>query len=471
MAPRRRARAELRVGRRGREAGGTAGCAGRRTASAKGKSLAVFVRDGHAPDDRRKTTPGQWRFEDWPIRRTTWQRLFPDRAARPRRRRRRRRASRSSPMRPATGSRRACGGASRRGTCGPTTPAASSSTRPSSSRADRDRRLSREFTSARRVDAPVAHLDRAPRGRAARRHGCAGGGRAPERVPPSRSRCSPSRWSPGRPSTSPSTCTSRPGRSGPGHRIRLAVTNAQFPMIWPTPYAMTTTLHLGEAILDRAARRFPSRSDRRPPSRRRSRARRAPTRRRWSARSGRRALGSCVATCSGERRATSGRAVCGWEIGERRYRELGAQPLRDQRRTPRRGALPRRRVPPHRAAGPGVELQTVLEVRSDELLRHVHAAPPRERDPRPRKAVGRDDPAAVPVADRHSEDRHVATPSFRGPLAPSRGVILRTVVAHRSEESGDSPPAPAIILLVMVDGGTHGPSPDSRPRSPSSSIA
>ncbi len=30
-----------------------------------------------------------------------------------------------------------------------------------------------------------------------------------------------------------------------GHRIRFAVSNAQWPMLWPTPYAMTTTLHLG----------------------------------------------------------------------------------------------------------------------------------------------------------------------------------------------------------------------------------
>jgi hypothetical protein len=30
-----------------------------------------------------------------------------------------------------------------------------------------------------------------------------------------------------------------------GHRIRLSVGNAQWPMFWPTPYAMTTTLHLG----------------------------------------------------------------------------------------------------------------------------------------------------------------------------------------------------------------------------------
>ncbi len=31
----------------------------------------------------------------------------------------------------------------------------------------------------------------------------------------------------------------------PGHRIRLAVANAQFPMIWPTPFPMTTSLWLG----------------------------------------------------------------------------------------------------------------------------------------------------------------------------------------------------------------------------------
>ena len=30
-----------------------------------------------------------------------------------------------------------------------------------------------------------------------------------------------------------------------GHRIRLAVNNALWPMIWPTPYLMTTSLHLG----------------------------------------------------------------------------------------------------------------------------------------------------------------------------------------------------------------------------------
>jgi hypothetical protein len=32
----------------------------------------------------------------------------------------------------------------------------------------------------------------------------------------------------------------------PGHRIRMAVSNALFPMIWPTPYPMTTQLLLGK---------------------------------------------------------------------------------------------------------------------------------------------------------------------------------------------------------------------------------
>jgi hypothetical protein len=30
----------------------------------------------------------------------------------------------------------------------------------------------------------------------------------------------------------------------PGHRMRLSVSNAQFPMIWPTPYPMTSAVHL-----------------------------------------------------------------------------------------------------------------------------------------------------------------------------------------------------------------------------------
>ena len=34
-------------------------------------------------------------------------------------------------------------------------------------------------------------------------------------------------------------------RFSPGHRIRIVVTNADFPVIWPSPYPMTTTLYTG----------------------------------------------------------------------------------------------------------------------------------------------------------------------------------------------------------------------------------
>jgi putative CocE/NonD family hydrolase len=34
-------------------------------------------------------------------------------------------------------------------------------------------------------------------------------------------------------------------RFEPGHRIRAVVTNADFPVLWPSPYAMTTVLHTG----------------------------------------------------------------------------------------------------------------------------------------------------------------------------------------------------------------------------------
>jgi hypothetical protein len=41
-----------------------------------GPRLTVFVRDSSAPDVNRTTTPGEWRDEDWPIVRTQWRRLF-----------------------------------------------------------------------------------------------------------------------------------------------------------------------------------------------------------------------------------------------------------------------------------------------------------------------------------------------------------------------------------------------------------
>lgn len=39
--------------------------------------LALFMREGHAPDSNLQTTPGHWITTDWPIPGTTWQKLFP----------------------------------------------------------------------------------------------------------------------------------------------------------------------------------------------------------------------------------------------------------------------------------------------------------------------------------------------------------------------------------------------------------
>ncbi len=39
--------------------------------------LAVFVRDAHPPDKTLEMTPGHWRYEDWPITRTQWTSFYP----------------------------------------------------------------------------------------------------------------------------------------------------------------------------------------------------------------------------------------------------------------------------------------------------------------------------------------------------------------------------------------------------------
>jgi predicted acyl esterase len=39
--------------------------------------LTLFVRDPHVPDASLSMTPGQWRFEDWPIARTRWRTWYP----------------------------------------------------------------------------------------------------------------------------------------------------------------------------------------------------------------------------------------------------------------------------------------------------------------------------------------------------------------------------------------------------------
>jgi hypothetical protein len=49
----------------------------------------------------------------------------------------------------------------------------------------------------------------------------------------------------------------------PGHRIRLAIANGQFGLSWPTPHAMTTTLHVGS--VSEITLPFVAKNDRPPP--------------------------------------------------------------------------------------------------------------------------------------------------------------------------------------------------------------
>ena len=51
-----------------------------------------------------------------------------------------------------------------------------------------------------------------------------------------------------------------------GHRVRLSISNAQWPMFWPTPYPMATTLHLGGAPASHLALPVVPHEDRPAPS-------------------------------------------------------------------------------------------------------------------------------------------------------------------------------------------------------------
>lgn len=61
------------------------------------------------------------------------------------------------------------------------------------------------------------------------------------------SRLAPQALIPGEPTTLNTSIHFTTWRFKPGHRIRIAVANAQFPMIWPTPTPGTTSLFLGDS--------------------------------------------------------------------------------------------------------------------------------------------------------------------------------------------------------------------------------
>ena len=205
--------------------------------------FAVFVRDSHLPDAQLRMTPGHWRYENWPIQRTNWTKLYP--AAN--------HNLRSSAGEPGTDLLRyvpSSGiaalywwgdptGDMRQGDAG-------------SLVYDSDiLSESLEVIGFPRVrlrvsaDAKLAHWavrleDVHPDGRVSLVTGGVLNGAQRD------SRLYPEYLIPGEIYALDFPLHFTTWTFKPGHRIRLTVSNALFPMIWPTPYAMTTRLFHGD---------------------------------------------------------------------------------------------------------------------------------------------------------------------------------------------------------------------------------
>jgi hypothetical protein len=206
--------------------------------------LTVFVRDGHLPDAALATTPGAYRYEDWPITRTEWRRWYPsaDRALRP------------APGAAAQDARLAYIPGS--GTAVPVW-----WNDPTGNMA-RDDGESLTFDSpvldstveiigfphlSLRVSAPVSRAnwtvrleDVAPGGQVSLVTG------ALMQSAQRNSRLAPEPLVPDSAVVLTTDLHFTTWTFLPGHRIRLAVSNAQFPMAWPTPYPMTTRLSIDD---------------------------------------------------------------------------------------------------------------------------------------------------------------------------------------------------------------------------------
>lgn len=201
----------------------------------------IFVREGHPPDAQLKMTPGHWRCEEWPIRRTQWQRFFP---------------SHEAVLKTESSEERiqhlkytpGCGYAAGYWWGKPTGDMRSAD----ACSLTYDSHILKEKTEVigfprvkLRVasDAKLAHWfvrleDVFPDGQVSLVTGALMNGS--QRF----FRLDPEYLVPGKVSELEFSMHFTTWTFQPGHRIRLAVTNAQFPMIWPTPYPMTTQLFI-----------------------------------------------------------------------------------------------------------------------------------------------------------------------------------------------------------------------------------
>ena len=204
--------------------------------------FAVFVREGHPPDSKLKMTPGNWRYEDWPIRRMVWTNYYP---AQNHNLQKIKGEDGADSLRYVPSSGVAAGY-----WWGELTPDmreddASSLVYDSEPLTEKIEIIG--FPRVRlkaSADAKLAHWiarleDVWPDGRVSLVTGAVLNGSQ------HRSRLSPGYLVPAKVYEIAFPLHFTTWTFKPGHRIRLAVSNGQFPMIWPTPYAMITKLYLG----------------------------------------------------------------------------------------------------------------------------------------------------------------------------------------------------------------------------------
>lgn len=204
--------------------------------------LLLFVRDGHAPGDTIAVVPGRWRFTDWPIasaRRITLhpadrRRLVSGPSGR---------STDSLPYLPGTGAAAGDWWGDRTGDMAPDDAHSLTYDSPVLRGAMVLAGFPRvELTVT--ASAPLANWtlrleDVAPSGAVALVTGAAVNGTQTE------SRLEPRRRSPGESFRLAADLHFTTWTFRAGHRIRLAVANAQFPMLWPTPFPMVGTVRTG----------------------------------------------------------------------------------------------------------------------------------------------------------------------------------------------------------------------------------
>jgi predicted acyl esterase len=151
-----------------------------------------------------------------------------------------------------------------------------------------------------------------------------------------------------------------------GHRIRVAVTNAQFPILWPSPYPMTTKLYLGGGMSVLRLPTIPAATTRAPnlpaPVARLD----PPDGRRFpdSSSSSRRTItDALLGTTTWELRNTSA-----YTIADRHYKDVEGESYVASREHPDRSTFLGDYVEDITVGKRALRLHTVMDVRSDSLM-------------------------------------------------------------------------------------------------------